>query len=64
METKSMQGISYRRDLCDFCGTCVAVCPHDAIELSENDLQITEKCTQCMNCVYICPVRALEGSDE
>ena len=63
-DMKIMQGIAYNRHLCDFCGTCVAVCPHDAIELPEVDLIITEKCTRCMNCVYICPVRALEDADE
>ncbi len=59
-----MKKIIYNRELCDFCGTCVGVCPHDAIELSENDLEITDKCTVCMNCVYICPIRALEAKDE
>ena len=60
-----MLRIEYTRALCDFCGTCVAVCPHDAIELSESDLEIdTEKCTLCLNCVHICPVRALKGNNE
>jgi len=60
-----MEKILFNRNRCDFCGTCVAVCPHDAIELSEADLQIvSEKCTACMNCVYICPIRALEAADE
>ncbi len=59
-----MNGIKYNREICDFCGTCVGVCPHDAIELMECDLRITEECTVCMNCVYICPVRALEEYDE
>ena len=61
METKSIQ---FNRKLCDFCGTCVGVCPHDAIDLAEADLEIIEeRCTLCMNCVYICPVRALEAQD-
>ena len=60
-----MEKIRLNRELCDFCGTCVAVCPHDAIELAEADLTvIDEKCTECMNCVYICPIRALEGRNE
>ncbi len=61
----SMDKILFKRNLCDFCGTCVAVCPHDAIELAEADLEIiSERCTACMNCVYICPIRALEAADE
>ena len=50
---------------CDFCGTCVSVCPTDAIELDEVQLEIVEsKCTDCKNCVKICPVNALEWIDE
>jgi ferredoxin len=56
--------IKVKRDLCEFCGTCVAVCPQDAIELAESDLTINSRCTLCMNCLYICPLRALESVDE
>jgi dissimilatory sulfite reductase (desulfoviridin) alpha/beta subunit len=60
-----MEKIIYHRNLCDFCGTCVAVCPHDAIELAEADLQILDdRCTVCFNCVHICPIHALEAADE
>ncbi|MBN2010302.1 4Fe-4S binding protein [candidate division KSB1 bacterium] len=45
---------------CDFCGTCVSVCPHDAIELSETTLEIDPvTCTECMNCVKACPLHVL-----
>jgi ferredoxin len=57
--------LKYDPAICDFCGACVAVCPHDAIELQESDFNILEKrCTLCKNCVYVCPVRALEFDDE
>ena len=59
-----MKKIGFKQEKCDFCGTCVAVCPHDAIELSETELKIMEKCTLCLNCVHICPLRALESPDE
>ena len=37
---------------CDFCGTCVAVCPGDAIELRESTITVNEKtCTLCESCV-------------
>ncbi|GEM_PF-239683 len=50
--------INYER--CDLCGTCVGVCPFDALELTEMRLSvITERCTECNFCVEICPVRAL-----
>ena len=57
--------IVQKKDLCDFCGTCVAVCPTDAIELREARLQIDkQKCTVCMNCVNVCPFACLELVDE
>ncbi|MBN2355053.1 4Fe-4S binding protein [candidate division KSB1 bacterium] len=50
---------------CDFCGTCVGVCPQDAIELAECELVILcDRCTMCRLCIHICPLRALELSDE
>jgi len=52
-----------KEDRCDFCGTCVAVCPWDAIDLYEARIVITEKCTDCMLCVYVCPVEALAHRD-
>lgn len=48
------------RDLCDICGTCVAVCPVDAISVSEFQVTIdNDKCISCMNCVTVCPVKAI-----
>jgi MinD superfamily P-loop ATPase len=46
---------------CDFCGTCVAVCPVDAIEILEFEVIIDERmCTHCSNCICVCPWGALE----
>ncbi len=57
--------IKHLQSKCDFCGTCVAVCPHDAIELAEASLQILfNRCTLCANCIHVCPTRALEMTDE
>ncbi|NQV16997.1 MAG: 4Fe-4S binding protein [Armatimonadetes bacterium] len=48
-------------DLCDICGTCVAVCAADAIIVSEFRVTIdNEKCTKCMNCLKVCPIKAIE----
>jgi NAD-dependent dihydropyrimidine dehydrogenase PreA subunit len=45
---------------CDFCGTCVGVCPENCIDLTESELMIDhETCTLCHKCVWICPVEAL-----
>ena len=46
---------------CDFCGTCVAVCPVDAIEILEYHVLVDEDtCSCCLNCVIVCPWAALE----
>ena len=42
---------------CDFCGSCVAVCPEDAIELKSSTIIVDgERCTLCRFCVDICPL--------
>ena len=45
---------------CDICGTCVAVCPADAIYVSEFEVTIdNEKCIDCLKCLIVCPERAI-----
>lgn len=52
------------RDLCDVCGTCVAVCPVDAIVVSEFAVNIDDKkCIKCMNCVTVCPIKAISEGE-
>jgi ferredoxin len=49
------------RELCNYCGTCVAVCPENIIELVDIHLEIEQnKCIKCQICVNCCPVGALE----
>jgi len=49
---------------CDFCGTCVSVCPVDCIELKESNISIDDDlCIDCKLCVYICPIEVLKDSD-
>jgi len=51
--------IVIEKEICDFCGTCVAVCQPDAIFLTERDIIIDlQICTECANCVVVCPVGA------
>lgn len=53
--------IEIDRQRCDFCGTCVAVCPVDVIEVLEYQVIIDERaCTKCHNCIAVCPWGALE----
>ena len=50
---------------CDQCGTCIAVCPADALMLGEFKVIVDhEKCTECMLCVKMCPIAALEATNE
>lgn len=45
---------------CDKCGTCISVCPCNALVLTEH-LDVDGKlCTRCGTCVTICPVGALK----
>jgi ferredoxin len=47
--------------ICDECGTCISVCPVDALELT-NELRVDiAKCIVCKNCVKVCPVGALRA---
>ena len=46
---------------CDFCGTCVSVCPVDCIEVREASISIINSiCIDCDLCVEICPILVLE----
>ena len=50
---------------CDFCGTCVTVCPVDCIEVREASICIDHPiCIDCDLCVEICPILVLETVDE
>ena len=50
---------------CDFCGTCVAVCPVDCIEVREASIVIDHPvCIDCDLCVEICSILVLETVDE
>lgn len=44
---------------CDQCGTCVGVCPHAALLLSDHLEVDKERCTLCSRCIKVCPFGAL-----
>ncbi len=51
----------YSLQHCDQCGTCIAVCPADALMLGEFKVIVDHKaCTECGICVKMCPIAALE----
>lgn len=48
------------KDLCVGCGTCVDICPMDAIELEDDISSISKKrCIGCGNCSAKCPQDAI-----
>lgn len=56
--------IHIKENKCDFCGTCVAVCPVDAIEMAEAELSIIhETCIDCDICIWVCPIDVLESRE-
>jgi len=47
-------------ELCSYCGSCVAVCPENIIDLVDLHLTIDQpECTHCAKCIKGCPVGAL-----
>jgi NAD-dependent dihydropyrimidine dehydrogenase PreA subunit len=49
-------------DECISCGSCVEVCPEDAISEGEEAYVIDpEKCTDCGTCEPECPVEAISA---
>ncbi len=52
--------VTIDRELCGSCGSCVALCPQNALFLVNAYLHIdTAKCTACGRCVCACPMQAL-----
>ncbi len=60
---KDIRGDAYMitvdKEKCARCGGCVAVCPVDALSLTEHGISCSEKCIDCSTCVRFCPVKAL-----
>jgi ferredoxin len=50
---------------CDRCGTCISVCPANALLLLSASLEVDhDRCTGCGRCVKICPFGALSLTGE
>lgn len=51
----------HRKERCIGCGDCVQLCPHNAIEISNNGFRWDDKsCVRCKTCVQTCPAEAHE----
>ena len=52
--------LKIQKELCDYCGSCVAVCPEDCIYLNEKDISIDLRvCSFCLNCIKVCPLHII-----
>jgi len=65
MLSRKKEFVQFDLARCVQCGTCLAACPQDALNLTlRNDglwviTPITEKCSQCFRCVAVCPAHSL-----
>ena len=49
------------KDVCVGCGTCVGICPVNAIQMVDGVAQIDKEiCINCGSCLGACPVGAIE----
>jgi len=48
-------------DTCTSCGTCVAVCPAQNIELRDGRPVFLHRCELCCGCIHACPVQAIDS---
>jgi L-aspartate semialdehyde sulfurtransferase ferredoxin len=57
------QDVRRNEDKCTHCGSCVGVCPPEALAIERPSMRVTfdpEKCVACGECVPTCPMRAME----
>jgi ferredoxin len=48
---------------CTGCGTCIDVCPTEAIEIVAGKAVITWECMDCGACPRVCPEGAIRKQD-
>ena len=57
--------INIKENKCDFCSTCITVCPTDCIEVRENSINIShDLCIDCNLCINICPIEVLSSNEK
>ena len=54
------------KEKCISCGTCVAICPVEAIKFDESGKAVIDKniCIHCGACAASCPVEAIDLDEE
>jgi len=52
--------VQVESDRCEGCGSCVDVCPENALEIINGKVVINEdRCAECGACTEVCPNEAL-----
>lgn len=44
---------------CTGCGSCVSVCPVEALSIVNGKAEVAESCVDCCACISECPVEAI-----
>lgn len=59
---RSESDLLYKQEKCARCGTCIEVCPQEALSFNPQNLIVVnrDKCDGCGDCVDACPEGALE----
>ncbi len=58
---KNVSTLKLDDDLCNGCGMCINVCPHNVLAIVDRKINIENKdsCMECSACVKNCPQEAL-----
>ena len=48
------------KTMCMHCGTCVGICPQNAMFLHETWIEFLSNCNECGICLRACPVGAID----
>ncbi len=53
--------VKVNKEKCNGCGTCLNVCPQDAISLNKGKAVIDkDKCVECGACISVCSQNAIK----
>jgi NAD-dependent dihydropyrimidine dehydrogenase PreA subunit len=62
LEESSYSWITVDREKCNKCGTCVEMCPMDALHFGHSGypyMRYRDDCWYCDVCVFMCPRKAI-----
>ncbi|WP_342757069.1 Coenzyme F420 hydrogenase/dehydrogenase, beta subunit C-terminal domain [Kineothrix sedimenti] len=55
-DCNTLRNMVINRNLCTYCGTCVGMCPTNALSADNGSIYcLPEKCIACGKCVNVCP---------